>query len=319
MNFTYHGTILLEENIMATHSLTGKSSLVKPRARGIRKLLTHRSFRRLVQLSIAAFITYVTVVHVLAGEGGSNLSASPEAYCPFGGLETLYKYLTGSGIFISHTHLSNLVVAAAVLIVALLLRSAFCGWICPLGFLQDLFHSFSAWLQKRFVPVRKSFRALSRRGRKTWAFLDKYLRFLKYGVLAWALTGAAIYGVMVFRDYDPWSALINIAEWSFTPGLVVLILSLVGSLFVERPWCRYACPLGAVSGLLGKLSPVYIKREASACTSCKICTRACPMGLQVHTATTITSVDCISCLECVGECPRQGAMEVKAGIPLLAK
>ncbi len=43
------------------------------------------------------------------------------------------------------------------------------------------------------------------------------------------------------------------------------------------------------------------------------------MGLQVHTATVITSVDCISCLECVGECPREGAMEVKAGIPLLAK
>ncbi len=223
------------------------------------------------------------------------------------------------GAFVSHTHLSNLVLAIAVLVTALLLRSAFCGWICPLGFIQDLMHNLSAWLQKRSVTLRKAFRSLGERGRQTWAFLDKYLRFVKYGVLVWAVTGAAVYGVMVFRDYDPWSALINITEWTFTPGMVILGLTLVGSVFVERPWCRYACPLGAISGLLGKLSPVYIKREAEACTSCKICSKTCPMGLEVHTVTTITSVDCISCLECVDECPRQGAMEVKAGIPLMAK
>ena len=174
-------------------------------------------------------------------------------------------------------------------------------------------------MQKRFVPLRKFFRTVSQRGQPVWAFLDKYLRFVKYGVLIWAVTGAAIYGVMVFKDYDPWSALINIAEWVFTPGLVVLGLTLVGSLFVERPWCRYACPLGAASGLLGKLSPVYLKRESDACTNCKICTKACPMGLDVHIATTITGVDCISCLECIGECPREGALEVKIGLPLMAK
>lgn len=298
--------------------VTSKSK-VKPRIKGFRSLLKHQTFRRVVQLAFAAFIAYVTIIHVAAGESSENLTASPEAFCPFGGLETLYKYISSGGSYVSHTHLSNLIVAIGVLVTALLLRSAFCGWICPLGFIQDLIHSFSAWLQKRFVPVRKFLRNLEKRGQPVWTFLDKYLRFLKYGILAWAVTGAAIYGVMVFRDYDPWSALINIAEWTFTPGLVVLGLTLIGSLFVERPWCRYACPLGAVSGLLGKLSPVYIKREAEACTSCKICTNSCPMGLQVHTATTITSVDCVSCLECVGDCPREGALNVRVGIPLMAK
>jgi len=295
------------------------STKVKPRLRGFKALLTHQSFRRLVQFTFAAFIVYVTVVHVTAGESSSNLTASPEAFCPFGGLETFYKYITSGGTYVPHTHLSNLVLAAAVLVTALLLRSAFCGWICPLGFIQDLLHNFSAWLQKRFAPTRKFLRTISKRGQPLWTFLDKYLRFVKYGVLVWAVTGAAIYGVMVFKDYDPWAALINIAEWTFTPGLIVLALTLIGSLFVERPWCRYACPLGAVSGLLGKLSPVYLKREAEACTNCKICTLACPMGLNVHSVDTITSVDCITCLECVGECPREGALEVKIGWPLMAK
>ena len=296
-----------------------KHGSVKPRRKGFRALLTQRNFRRLIQISIAGFILYIIIIHAAAGEAAANVTPSPEAYCPLGGLETLYKYITSGGSFVAHTHLSNLVLAIAVLVTALLLRSAFCGWICPLGFIQDLMHNLSAWIQKHSVPLRKAVRSLGQRGRSTWAFLDKYLRFVKYGVLVWAVTGAAIYGLMVFRDYDPWSALINITEWTFTPGLVILGLTLVGSLFVERPWCRYACPLGAISGLLGKLSPIYIKREADACTSCKICSKTCPMGLEVHTVTTITSVDCISCLECVDECPRQGAMEVKAGIPVMAK
>jgi polyferredoxin len=143
------------------------------------------------------------MVHGSAGEEAGNVTPSPEAYCPFGGLETLFKYATSGGSFVSHTHLSNLVLAIAVLVTALLLRSAFCGWICPLGFIQDLMHNLSLWLQKRFIPLRKALRSLGRRGRQTWAFLDKYLRFVKYGVLVWAVTGAAVYGVMVFRDYDP--------------------------------------------------------------------------------------------------------------------
>ncbi len=304
---------------MTVQTVSVPSKRVKARVAGVWVLLTHGTFRRLVQLTVAGFILYVTVVHVVAGESAGNLTASPEAFCPFGGLETLYRTITSGGAFVSHTHLSNLVVAAAVLVTALLLRSAFCGWICPLGFIQDMLHSLSTRMQKRSVPLRKAMRSLSKRGRPVWVLLDKYLRFVKYAVLVWAITGAALYGVMVFRDYDPWSALINLAEWTFTPGIVVLALTVVSSFFVERPWCRYACPLGAASGLLGKLSPVYLKREADACKVCKICTKACPMGLQVHKASAITSVDCIGCLECVGACPREGAMEVKLGLPFQAK
>lgn len=303
---------------MASQSLPIIPNRVKPRLHGWKSLLTHQTFRRVVQLAFATFILVVTLQHVLVGESSSNVTASPEAFCPFGGLETLYKYITSGGSFVSHTHLSNVVVLVAVLVTALLARSAFCGWICPLGFIQDLIGSFSAFLRKRFPGLRRAINNLKAR-RTRLAFLDRYLRLLKYAVLAWAVIGAGVYGVMVFRDYDPWSALINIAEFSFTPGIVVLGVTLVASFFVERPWCRYACPLGAASGLLGKLSPVYLKRQASACKVCKVCTTACPMGLPVHKATTITSADCIGCLECVGACPREGALEVKIGIPLIGQ
>ncbi len=291
---------------------------VKPRRKGLAALLSHHTLRRLVQFGVFLFIAIIAVRHVLVGEGGAIITASWEAYCPMGGLETLYKFVTTGGSFVSHAHLSNVVVLVAALAVALLARNAFCGWICPFGFIQDMVHSFSAAVQKRVPAIRKAVKALKQRGAKL-AVLDRYLRFLKYGVLAWAVAGAAAYGFMVFRDYDPWAALWNLLELSLAGGTVVLAIVLVASFFVERPWCRYACPLGAATGLLGALSPIYLKREAESCKACAVCTKACPMGLPVHTATTIKSVDCIGCLECVDECPREGALALKLGVPVIGK
>ncbi len=291
---------------------------VKPRSQGIKAILTHSTLRRVSQIGFATFIIALGVQHVIAGENGALVSASVEAYCPFGGLETLYKYIADGGSFVSHTHLSNVILLVAVLAVALLLRSAFCGWICPLGFLQDLVANLSKVLKKRTPGLRRAMARLEKRA----AFLsrvDRILRYAKYLVLAWAVGGTAYFGFMVFRDFDPWATLLNIAEFSFTPGVIVLAVILLASFFIERPWCRYACPLGAVSGLFGKLSPIYLKREESACTACKICTKACPMGLEVHKSTTIRSADCNTCLECVGACPRNGALEVKLGLPLIGK
>jgi polyferredoxin len=303
---------------MASQSITPHRSLVKPRLRGWKSIFTQQALRRLMQLTFTGFILFITIQHVTAGEGTTNITASTEAYCPFGGLEALYQFISSRGSTIPHTHISNLVMLAAVLITALFMRSAFCGWICPLGFIQDLISRFSVFLGRHLSFYKRGMKTLKTR-LAPLSTLDRYLRLIKYGVLIWAVAGAAVYGVMVFRDYDPWSALINIAEFSFTPGLIVLGFTLVASFFVERPWCRYACPLGAASGLLGKLSPVYLKREESACKVCKVCSSACPMGLPVHTAETIKSADCIACLECVGACPRQGALEVKLSLPVVGK
>jgi polyferredoxin len=303
---------------MTTAVRTRTTGKVKPRRKGLAALLTHRTFRRLVQFGVFAFIACIAIRHLLVGEAGAAITASWEAYCPMGGLETLYTFIASGGKYVPHVHLSNVVILVAALVTALVARNAFCGWLCPFGFIQDMISSFSAFVQKRVPAIRRAVRTLKTRGARL-AVLDRYLRFLKYGVLAWAVIGAAVYGFMVFRDVDPWAALWNLLELSLTLGTIVLAIVLIASLFIERPWCRYACPLGAATGLVGMLSPFYLKRDAAACTSCAICTKACPVGLPVHTATTIRHADCMSCLECVGECPREGALELKLGMPVFGK
>ena len=273
-----------------------------------------QGFRRISQLGFAAFVTFVVIQNTLAGENSAVVVPEPEAFCPFGGLETLYSYVTAGGQLIKHTSLSNVVLVMAVLVTAFFARSAFCGWVCPLGFIQDLVGGLSIFLQKRVPIFGRVLRTTKKRGRVI-AIVDRTLRLLKYVLLAWSVGGAATYGYMLFRDYDPWAALLSIAQPTLSFGMVVLVAILIASLFVSRPWCRYACPLGAVSGLFGWLSPVHLKRDAEACKSCGVCSRNCPVGLPVHTMDAVRHPDCMGCLECTASCPVKGALELKVGLP----
>ena len=110
-----------------------------------------------------------------------------------------------------------------------------------------------------------------------------------------------LFGLDWLFDFQPavaWAAYLSTA------------IVLVSSFFVERAWCRYACPLGGALSLVGKFSLLRIRRTEESCKGCAICSRPCPVKLPVDTAKTISS-DCIGCLECVDTCPRPGALEVK--------
>jgi polyferredoxin len=289
----------------------GTAAIRRPR-RGLAALRGVQGFRRAVQVTVALYIAWVVIDRAVVAAAGAT-GTSPESICPFGGIETIVTFLT-AGVFVPHVHSSNLVLAIAVLALAFLARGAFCGWICPLGFLQDLVAGLSAFVQRHVPAAFRGMRTLRRKAAPL-AVLDRPLRYLKYAVLAWAIWGTAVFGVMVFRDVDPWIAFLDIGRESVGFGIAVLALTLLGSLFVDRSWCRYACPLGAANGLVARVSPVRLERSAGACVDCNLCTRSCPMGLPVATAIAITSADCIGCLECVEACPRDGALELRIGLP----
>jgi polyferredoxin len=202
----------------------------------------------------------------------------------------------------------------AIMLTAVVARGFFCGWVCPYGAIQEVLGDASRWLQ-RHVPALGSI-ARTVKARLGWlATLDRPLRFGCYVVLAWILFGTAYYGRMVFRDVDPWAALLEIADLQLTLGLGVLIGVLLLSFVVERPFCRYACPLGATIGLLSKLSPIAIERNGDACIGCSLCTKACPIGIPVERLSRVTDTNCLMCLECVGTCPSASGLNVTLTLP----
>ncbi|MGE5139182.1 MAG: 4Fe-4S binding protein, partial [Rudaea sp.] len=115
---------------------------------------------------------------------------------------------------------------------------------------------------------------------------------------------------------DPYKTLFGLG-WLFEFNLAsswipytIAVVVLIASLFVERAWCRFACPLGGAISLLGNFSLLRIRRTGASCKSCAVCDRPCPVKLPVATADTISS-NCIGCLACVDACPRPGALQVQ--------
>ncbi len=289
---------------------------LKPVAPGARKIWDIQHVRYIVQLGFVAFIGFLIFNQQVSVE--SARTASPEAYCPMGGFETLYNYIASGGKFIAHTHLSNLVIFAALIITAVFTRSFFCGWICPFGTIQQAITAARRWLQRKIVFLDRFANWVSVKA-KPLAFLDRWLRFAKYLVLAWIIWGTVTLGVMVFRDVDPWAALLNMFEPERGIGFWVLIGVLAAAVIGDRVWCRYLCPLSPIIGWVGKISPIKIQRESDKCIGCNRCTRKCPMDIRVHEKSRVSSIECNMCLSCVDTCPAEGALELKFSLPFVKR
>lgn len=222
-----------------------------------------------------------------------------DALCPFGGLESLWATLT-TGDLMTKIAASSFILLVASLGITIVFRRAFCGQLCPLGALQGA----SAGVGKRLFG--KKFQLPKA--------VDKPLRWLKYGVLA-AITGLTwVAGTLVVRPYDPWVAFMHLSSaelWTgFWVGAVILIGSLVASLFYDRFFCKYLCPMGAFYGLVSKLGLYRVRRDADRCIDCGKCDKVCPVDLPVSQGKDVASAECLACGLCVNVCPAKGALAI---------
>lgn len=158
-----------------------------------------------------------------------------EAYCPFGGIQALGSFLLNNALACSMT--SSQIVMGIILIIGIVLFSKlFCSFICPIG-------TISEWLGKLGdkLRVRMTIKGLS----------DKALRSLKYILLFITIYFTFRSNELFCKEYDPYYAITT----GFGKDVVILYASLaiavviLGSVFIRLFWCKYLCPLGAISNI----------------------------------------------------------------------
>ena len=226
-----------------------------------------------------------------------------EGFLPISALISL-KYFLLTGI-LNDVHPSGLVILVAILAVSLLLKKAFCSWLCPVGTLSE-----SLWMLGRKIFGRNI--TLPR-------WLDYPLRSLKYVLMAFFVWSIARMdaGDLANFIYSPYNKVADIKMYLFFAEIggaalwTVIVLVLL-SVVIRNFWCRYLCPYGALLGVASLLSPLKITRTASTCIDCRLCTKACPSGINVHALTRVRSDECMSCMACVEVCPVKETLGVKA-------
>ncbi len=232
----------------------------------------------------------------------------------------------------SRTFLIGSTLALITVGLTLVFGRAWCGWLCPLGTVLDLF-PLDRWRGQRPAPP------------DSW-------RAVKYGLLL-AILIAALFANLTLLIFDPLTLLFRTLSVSIWPALDQIVTAaeetlyqvawlrpavgrfdgwirptllpsepvfyrftlLYGAVFLgvillnllaPRFWCRYLCPLGAMLGVLSKIS--LFRREVSAdCVQCLACTRACPTGtIDPENGYASDPGECTVCLECVPTCPTGG-------------
>ena len=262
--------------------------------------------RKVIQIFFFVLVGLIATNHQLSEQGITIPfipTVSLHAICPFGGVETFLSVVT-MGTYIKKIHESAMVMMGIVIVLTLLLGPVFCSFVCPLGTIQEWFGKLGKKIMgkkyNKLIPQR----------------VDKYLRYIRYISLVLVVYLSTKSLSLVFLAVDPFHALYTF--WTSEVaigGVIVLIATLVGSLFVERPWCKYACPYGALLGIFNLFRIFKIKRNPSSCISCGKCNRACPMNIKVQDKTVVRDHQCISCLECTstdGTCPVENTVLLTA-------
>ena len=234
---------------------------------------------------------------------GLNCYSCPAAVtaCPIGAMQAVAGSLQFGFSFY---------VMGVLLLLGLALGRAVCAFLCPFGLLQDLLHKVP--LPKRSLPWRPLV----------------YLKYVFLVVSVLLLPAVATdYMGMGAPAYCEYICPVGTLEGGIPllllhPGLRqamgvlfawkfgILLLTLLGCMVISRFFCKVLCPLGAVYGLMNRLSVYHLEVEKSRCVSCGRCQKVCPM--ETDPVRFPGSAECIRCGTCAEWCPR-GAIRLTWG------
>jgi len=267
-----------------------------------------QKMRRIVQWLFVALNGWLGVQFLFwvryceRGGEGFNVPrpAGAEGWLPIAGLmNTKYLLLTGH---VPAIHPAAMVLFIAFMLMSLLLKKAFCSWLCPVGTLSEQLWTVGRKVLGRNLPLPK--------------WLDIPLRGLKYLLLGFFVFVIGTMSAEAIHDFmsTPYGLVADVKMLNFfrdigqTAAIVIGLLVLL-SMLVQNFWCRYLCPYGALLGLASLFSPAKIRRDAEACIDCGKCARACPSHLSVDQLVQIRSVECTACMVCAAVCQAQDALQ----------
>lgn len=203
-------------------------------------------YRLIIQLAVIAFLVFMGIRFY----ADKNYYPDFEAYCPFGGIQALSSYFVNNSLACSMTS-AQIVMGIILIVVIVLVSKLFCSFICPIG-------TVSEWIGKMGEKFKMRYTISG--------VADKILRSLKYALLFITVYFTVTSSELFCKKFDPYYAAVTgfDSDVSIIMAISSLVLVILGSFYIRLFWCKYICPLGALSNvfrffiLFISLTSVYI-------------------------------------------------------------
>lgn len=252
---------------------------------------------------IFGFFLWSFAGKLISQEQTLNHIAVPVFSCPFNldqTLESSCYYLTHLPTLFTRNwgYIVSFLVTLMVFVV--LGGRILCGFMCPLGFVQDLFDKLRRTLHIRPVTVSDKMNQVLQPLKWVWTIL----------FLCFVFTGGDFCDICPNKVFSP-----ALGGWwvNLALGGFLTIPLIVGSFYIKRFWCLM-CPMGFLLGLFHRFNLFKLKKNCTACTECGACYESCPMRLKnIYTEREkeeVQTIDCLMCGECIVKCPEDHALSM---------
>ncbi|MEA4915824.1 MAG: FMN-binding protein [Christensenella sp.] len=246
-------------------------------------------FKKITALTLTRRIIQIAALILFPGLFISTFSA----------IKAIYVSII-NGTFSTASLAGQIILAVSMLLITAIMGRFFCGFLCAFGSMGDFF-----WYLGSKLKIQRP---------KIGSRADRILKKIKYVLLVGIVLLIWTLGVSILNGTgNPWTVfgmLTKLSGWTdmtvlVSVGMLLLLLTVVGSLYIERFFCRYLCPLGAVFAIVSRFRLFKIRKPRGKCGPCRACTKRCSMGISLYRTNVVTSAECIDCMNCVEICPRE--------------